>query len=64
MTVEFVALIITILSSSVAVAAWITSRLAKIEIEVKHAFLRIVALEAKTSEAPATPAARARSRKR
>lgn len=56
----FLGLFVTIITSAVGVAAWITTRLAKIETEVKHAFLRITALE---EAAPrVTPARRRKSR--
>lgn len=60
MTTDTFAIIISILSSTAAAAAWITSRFAKLEIEVKHAFLRISALEAKAEPQP--PTARRRGR--
>lgn len=44
---------VTIVGSAVAVAAFVTTRFAKLEVEVKHAFLRIAALEEANRPVPA-----------
>ena len=41
----FLGLFVTIISSGIGVAAFLTSRLTKLETEVKYAFERLTALE-------------------
>ncbi len=62
MGIETLAVIVTVLSSAVATSAWVTTRLAKLEVEIKHAFLRIAALETKAAEVVPTPRTRQRKR--
>lgn len=54
----FLALFVTIITSAIGVAAWLTSRLTRLETNLEHAFKRIDAIE-KRSESP-RPTARKR----
>ena len=59
MSNETLAIIASVVSSAVGVSIWITTQLTELKTEVKHAFLRIAALED-----AANPPPRARQRKR
>lgn len=59
----FVGLFLTIVSSAVCLAAWLATKITRLETKMEHAFMRLGALEkSKARNQPAAATARKKSR--